>query len=478
MSWSGLAVQGSNCSAKSSPVSSLYGTKASLQSHCLDISRYTTTKSTRALEDWILGISKQDEIRASIIETCKQFGSLKLKDYQLINLQSIHDLNVRGSGAWCLSSVGATNLPYCTRHAESSGDAFPERFYSLVPWSQGLLSKCAARASPCQEGESYRGTGETTSLNSEQHQKQQQRKGKRKRKDENRKSGSGRGHGGSDDEPPAKESQDEKLRLACPFFKRNPAKYVDQMFCLHHWPNTSRLKEHLYSQHSLEGIQCGLCGKVFKNELNFQPHQRQQGACEWRAFERREGIDPPTKQKLQDKGTTRGFNEKDKWQAIYGMLFPDDDRSTYPSPYFDAAPFRDQEIGTRLQNEIPSIVENAIGQVPNINNIGMIPDVNELQTIIIASINDTLQRLRTEQLSSRNIRAEVDNAQSRSVPSAEESTQALRYRESQMSIEHLAEFNRDAMEDLPQFHSQPGDDATDFAPLFEYMSTDLGVSEL
>ncbi|KAI1270814.1 hypothetical protein F5Y07DRAFT_67507 [Xylaria sp. FL0933] len=476
MSWSGLAVQGSNCSTKSSLVSSPYGMKASLQSHRLDVSQYTITKSTRALDDWILGISKKDEIRAPMFEVYKQFGSLKPKDHQLINLQSIHDLNVMGSGAWCLSSIGATNLPYCMRHVESSGDAFPEGFYSLMRWSQGLLSKWAARASPCEEGESYRGTGKTTSLNSEQHQTQQQRKGKRKRRDENRESGSGRGHRGSDDESPAKESQDEKLRLACPFFKRNAAKYVDQMFCLHHWPNTSRLKEHLYSQHSLEGIiQCGLCGKVFNNELNFQSHQLQQGICRQRAFEPREGISPPTKQKLQDKGSTWGLNEKDKWLAIYAILFPRDDPSAYPSPYFDAAPFRDQEISTRLQNEIPSIVGNAISQV---TNIGMIPDINELRITIIASINDTLQRLRLEQLSSRNIRAEADNARSRSVPSAEESTRALRYRESQMSIEHLAEFNRDAMEDLLQFHSQQGDDAADFAPFFGYTSTDLGDSEL
>ncbi|KAI0802125.1 hypothetical protein GGR55DRAFT_683534 [Xylaria sp. FL0064] len=366
------------------------------------------------------------------------------------------------------------------RHAESPGDAFPERLYSLVRWSQGLLSKWAARASPCQEGESYRGTGETTSLNSEQRQKQQQRKGKRKRKDENRKSGSGRGHGGSDDETPAKECQDEKLRLACPFFKRNAAKYVDQMSCLHHWPDTSRLKYDKYPDSlfmkNMKKFNERLLGSIFTVDT---PSKLQQGACEQRAFERREGISPPTKQKLQDKGATWGLNEKDKWLAIYARLFPDDDPSTYPSPYFDAAPFRDQEIATRLQNEIPSIVENAISQVTNIDNIGMIPDVNELQITIIASINDTLQRLRLEQLSSRNIRAEVDNARSRSVPSAEESAQALRYRGSQMPIEPLAEIDMDGMEDpLRQFHSQLGNDATDFVQFFDYMATHLESPEL
>ncbi len=82
----------------------------------------------------------------------------------------------------------------------------------------------------------------------------------------------------------------------------------------------------------LSGIQCGLCGAEFSSQPSFQAHQREPGACERQAFEPLEGIDALTKMKLQDKKVARGAPEDAKWRAMYSILFPDDDPSTYPDP--------------------------------------------------------------------------------------------------------------------------------------------------
>ncbi|KAI0426768.1 hypothetical protein F5Y09DRAFT_50773 [Xylaria sp. FL1042] len=481
MSWSDRAMQGSGCSTKSSVVSSAYGMKASLQSHRLDVNWYTATKFRRALEEWVLEVQNQDDIRARIIEVDKQFRkssggctkrsvlSLEPNNSQPGNLQSKYNFEISGSGAWCLSSARATNLPYRPRHAEASRIAF-QRFYSIWRWSQDWVARWASRALPHQEGDNYGSTSGTVSPNSEQSQQQQQRKDKRKRKDEKQEPGPGRGHGGSDGQPTVKKSRDEKLRLACPFFKRNPMKYAGRRFCLHHWPNTSRLKEHLYQQHILSGIQCALCGVMFDSPLDFQAHQLQRGACE-RTFEPLEGIDALTKMKLQDKKVARGATEEAKWLAIYAILFPRDDSSTYPDPYHDLSPISRQQIVTSLQDQIPLLVQNAVSQAMDNANTGILLDANELQTAITTSINGFLQRFQLDQLPFRNTEAEVDDPKSLPVLSVD-NPQAILYQQSQVLTENSSEFaGSDTMEDLLcVFHPPPGNNERQFEQFIDYSS--------
>ncbi|KAI1496306.1 hypothetical protein F5X99DRAFT_424789 [Biscogniauxia marginata] len=110
-------------------------------------------------------------------------------------------------------------------------------------------------------------------------------------------------------------------RFACPFFKRNPQLYQDCQSCLHHWPNVSRIKDHLYKQHMLHDNQCNRCGSRFNNQHGLRSHQRQAVPCMVRDLEYDEGIDHCTKSKLQDKKLARGSTEEEKWYAVYGILF-------------------------------------------------------------------------------------------------------------------------------------------------------------
>ncbi|GAW13615.1 hypothetical protein ANO14919_030020 [Xylariales sp. No.14919] len=280
-------------------------------------------------------------------------------------------------------------------------DAFHKLFHSVSQWYRDWLRRWASSELPNQDGEEHQTTtGTASSGRSQSHQ--QQRRDKRKRQDGDRDSErhDGNKRRGGSDQSPATMSEDEKLRLACPFFKRNPMKYIDCQFCLHHWPNTSRLKEHLYQRHLLPGIQCGLCGAEFSSQSSFQEHQLQSGACERLGFEPREGVDALTRIKLQDKKIARGATEEDKWRAIYAILFPKDDPSAYPSPYYDVFPVVRQQMVRLLQDETQSIVENAVNHAINNVEATTTTVARQLRTDITASItesiNSSLRRFRPE----------------------------------------------------------------------------------
>ncbi|TGJ78352.1 hypothetical protein E0Z10_g10412 [Xylaria hypoxylon] len=270
-----------------------------------------------------------------------------------------------------LSSAQNTDLPNRQRQASGSEDAFHKLSHAISHWYKDWLKRWASSALPNREDEEYQSTTGTASSGREQSQQQQQRKDKRRREEEEQSSNKHGGdkRGGSGGMPPAKKSRDAKLRLACPFFKR-------------------------------DGIQCGLCGAEFSSQSSFQEHQREPGACERQEFELLEGIDALTKMKLQDKKVARGATEEAKWLAIYALLFPNDDPSTYPDPYYDVSPVLRQQIATFLQDEMPSVVQNAINHVTNNIETRTAPAVSELQIAITASINSSLRRFWPEQESS------------------------------------------------------------------------------
>ncbi|KAI3330476.1 hypothetical protein F4824DRAFT_478722 [Ustulina deusta] len=409
-------------------------TSHDLQAYRLAASGYGTTKSSNG---WHGEAYYHDRGRAAVAEFEEAFkgasrGSAnhsssgpRTRSHISSDFQSACDKDIGGSGTLPLSFAENTNVPDLPRHAEASEEAFHEMFYAVVRLYQDWLASWASKASPNQEDKNYRSTTGTSRSSRNQSQQQQQGREKRKRQDDERHSEEGNHGGGSDDygRHPVKKSRDTKLRLACPFFKRDAEKYADHQYCLHHWPTTSRVKEHLYQQHMLSGIQCGLCGAEFSSQPSFQAHQREPGACERQAFEPLEGIDALTKMKLQDKKVARGAPEDAKWRAMYSILFPDDDPSTYPDPYYDLFPVLRQQLATFLHDEIPLIIRNAINDVTNNIETRTTPDVNELQIAITASIESSLQRFRPEQESlSPNIRsteAEIGDPYACLVPSVE-----------------------------------------------------------
>ncbi|TRX88392.1 hypothetical protein FHL15_010705 [Xylaria flabelliformis] len=167
-------------------------------------------------------------------------------------------------------------------------------------------------------------------------------------------------------EHPSSKDRARRLRLACPFLKRNP------------------MRDHLYSHHMFQsGITiCRRCGAVFSSEAEFHSHSRQPVACTIRPVDIIEEIDAEKKDRLKNKKLARGCTEAQKWFAIFDVLFPTCNPEDYPEdPYWDPFPLRALQIAAHLHDDLPSIIINssrdvasALGEVPSDNFIaGSIP---------------------------------------------------------------------------------------------------------
>lgn len=130
---------------------------------------------------------------------------------------------------------------------------------------------------------------------------------------------------------------DPRRKLACHYFKRNPEKHSQRSACTGPgWDKVHRVKEHLYRQHILR--QCSRCYLNFKTDEELQEHQRQPQSCELRVENRMEGIDHIKLKQLQSRKGLAGTSERERWEAVYRILFPDDDFSQMPTPYYDYGP--------------------------------------------------------------------------------------------------------------------------------------------
>ncbi|KAL2022647.1 hypothetical protein VTK56DRAFT_4991 [Thermocarpiscus australiensis] len=125
-------------------------------------------------------------------------------------------------------------------------------------------------------------------------------------------------------------------KFACPYFKRNPRKYRNWTSCPGPgWEEVHRVKTHLYRRHALP-IQCPRCWDVFKADGDLQSHLQKEPPCTIQ--ENRmlcEGFTKDQEKKLRSRKKTHAdMTDQDKWREIYMILFPDDDQSSIPSPYY------------------------------------------------------------------------------------------------------------------------------------------------
>ena len=112
-------------------------------------------------------------------------------------------------------------------------------------------------------------------------------------------------------------------KLACPFFKHNPSGHSTNRACVYPgFPSISRVKEHLYRNHTLP-IQCPRCCQTFSNEDDCIQHQSAQRGCEWKERDPLEGVSKAQEVKLRrKKRSTSSFPDEARWKAIYKILFP------------------------------------------------------------------------------------------------------------------------------------------------------------
>ncbi|KAI1328646.1 hypothetical protein F5Y16DRAFT_145989 [Xylariaceae sp. FL0255] len=255
----------------------------------------------------------------------------------------------------------------------------------------------------------YEGTRTSTQQNSSNNKKR--KCGQSQQKNRNGPHDQEAGDDGSSDEPSSvKVRQSGNLRLACHFFKRNPMRYLDSKSCIHHWPNTARIKDHLLKHHMLESITCARCGTEFSSNDEWQIHQRQPVTCTLRDFEPIEGIDVFTKGKIKSKSLARACTEKEKWLAIYEILFPSDDPKSYPDPYWDSLmSFHRSQMVEQLQAEMPHILRQSVHEVS-----AALPceDIENLAVVVPRRIMEFLQRSYSSSSSLRPTETEISHTPS------------------------------------------------------------------
>lgn len=141
---------------------------------------------------------------------------------------------------------------------------------------------------------------------------------------------------GSDHEggrKPGKKKAKPDPRFACPYYKHDHMQYRSQRTCCGPgFKNVHRVKEHLERRHLMPPYICHECHEVCATQPQLAEHYRTPGGCSKQQHSLPDGI---TEAKLKEiKARQSGqMTEREKWERMYHILFPDDDR--VPSPYYD-----------------------------------------------------------------------------------------------------------------------------------------------
>lgn len=210
-------------------------------------------------------------------------------------------------------------------------------------------STCLATSDTMVDGET--GTPSTTRdgpgngcYSNNERNKSHDPKGKRpSRKDEQNKDEEGDGEG---QQPKRIKSgiysnQFDPRKFACPYYQRNRYRCEINMnlprgACYGPgFQTVHRVKEHLYRAHMLPPI-CPRCDIQLESDIALERHMRQDSPCEIRTKQLRAGINSTTERLLRSRN--KDFNkktEKEKWEYMYDILFPADDRRNRPSPYHE-----------------------------------------------------------------------------------------------------------------------------------------------
>ncbi|KAI1085070.1 hypothetical protein F5B20DRAFT_520893 [Whalleya microplaca] len=158
----------------------------------------------------------------------------------------------------------------------------------------------------------------------------------------------------------------ELAKLACPYFKYNPAKYKEWRICPGPgWRDVHRVKEHLYRRHRQPRHRCGRCWQPFDDEQDYVSHQRTTEPCSLKEKEPIEGFDASQEKKLKSRkkvGKDNDTSEVAKWQAVFSILFPHVPKEDIPTPFYDYD--RLASVGPDSQNYLTECEEYILREVP------------------------------------------------------------------------------------------------------------------
>ncbi|KAI1877670.1 hypothetical protein JX265_003678 [Neoarthrinium moseri] len=138
------------------------------------------------------------------------------------------------------------------------------------------------------------------------------------------------------------------LKLACPFFKRDPTKYSNRQACTGPgWTSLARLKEHIYRAHKQPDNKCNRCCEAFQTGELLEEHQRADEPCRKSTDNFVDGISESQYHQLRKKPVGTKTNAE-RWEDVYRIIFPK--ASTIPSPYYEyddgkrTPEYRDEDI--------------------------------------------------------------------------------------------------------------------------------------
>ncbi|GIC94584.1 uncharacterized protein Aud_001913 [Aspergillus udagawae] len=132
----------------------------------------------------------------------------------------------------------------------------------------------------------------------------------------------------------ASKLEDRALRFACPFFKRHPESF--RICGMSDHENSSRVKQHISRKHRMP-IYCPRCSETFKAEQDRDTHVRD---ADCPVGPKANFICATAEQLRKLSRRNVHQTDRDNWNAIYKILFPDDPLPE--SPYLD--PFVSYEV--------------------------------------------------------------------------------------------------------------------------------------
>ncbi|ETS82864.1 hypothetical protein PFICI_04740 [Pestalotiopsis fici W106-1] len=122
------------------------------------------------------------------------------------------------------------------------------------------------------------------------------------------------------------------LKLACPFFQRDPSKYKGRQACTGPgWSSISRLKEHIYRAHRQPDNKCNRCCEIFTSGDQLEDHQRAEIPCKVSQDRSIDGINESQYIMLRKKPVGKK-DDAERWEEVYRIIFPK--ATMIPSPYY------------------------------------------------------------------------------------------------------------------------------------------------
>ncbi|KAB5585608.1 hypothetical protein GE09DRAFT_32047 [Coniochaeta sp. 2T2.1] len=136
-------------------------------------------------------------------------------------------------------------------------------------------------------------------------------------------------------------------KFACPFLKHDPEKYRNQRTCCGPgFPTVHRVKEHLFRKHKMPKFTCARCNLPFTTNSDLWEHVRTASDCFTEKHSPPDGIDAAKEKRIRARQKGPQTTEREKWESIYRILFPDDD--VVPRPYYE-----DEEVKSSDKHEVP-----------------------------------------------------------------------------------------------------------------------------